>query len=104
MAEVSKGSKVDLTDQSYTVRISTTQSAGAVDIAAVLLTNSGVVRNDDDFIFFNNPKAQGVTLVSDESIAIDLAGMPAEIDRVLVTASTEAQGKQFGTAPALVDT
>lgn len=101
MVEVSKGSKVDLTDQSYTVRIATSNSAGAVDIAAVLLTSAGVVRNDDDFIFFNNPKAQGVSLVSDESISIDLLSLPAEINRVLVTASTEAQQKQFRDVPGL---
>ncbi|KXX62831.1 TerD family protein [Rhodococcus sp. LB1] len=101
MVGVSKGSKTDLTDDRYTVRIATPGPSGTVDIAAVLLTSHGKVRDDDDFIFFNNPKASGVTLLSEETIAIALHALPAEIDRVVVTASTEAQGKQFCDVPTL---
>ena len=99
MVGVSKGSKTDLTDDRYTVRIATPGPSGTVDIAAVLLTSHGKVRDDDDFIFFNNPKASGVTLLSEETIAIALHALPAEIDRVVVTASTEARGSSSVMSP-----
>lgn len=101
MITVTKGSKTDLTGQSFTVRIAPTTPPGIVDLAAVLLTGTGKVRDDDDFIFFNNPKGPGVTLVSEASVTVDLAAVPAEIERVLVTASTEAQGKHFGDVASL---
>lgn len=91
-----KGSKTDLMDIRYTVRIATASDVNAVDIAAVLLGADGKVRSDDDFVFFNHPKAGGVALISDNEIAVDLLSVPANVHRVLVTASTEAQGKTFG--------
>ena len=96
-----KGSKTDLTDIRYTVGIATTSDVNAVDIAAVLLGADGKVRSDDDFVFFNNPKAGGVALISDNEIAVDLGSVPANVHRVLVTASTETQGKIFGDVPGL---
>ncbi len=99
--ELVKGSRIDLTDSSYTVEVRSA-APGLVDVAAVLLAVDGRVRRDEDFVFFNNPKSGGVTLVSDASVTVDLAGVPADIDRVLITASTEAQGTRFGEVPALV--
>lgn len=96
-----KGSKTDLGDLRYTVGIATASTVNAVDIAAVLLGADDKVRSDDDFVFFNNPKAGGVVLLSDSEIAIDLESVPADVHRVLVTASTEAQGKSFGDVPGL---
>ncbi|NKT14153.1 stress protein [Rhodococcus hoagii] len=96
-----KGSKTDLGDLRYTVGIATASAVNDVDIAAVLLGIDGKVRSDDDFVFFNNPKADGVVLVSDNEIAVDLGSVPADVHRVLVTASTEAQGQAFGDVPGL---
>ncbi|MGV9720667.1 TerD family protein [Nocardia beijingensis] len=97
MLEVTKGSKTDLADTRYTVTI----SAETVDIAAVLLSSSGKVRSDDDFIFFNNPTRRGVALVSDTAISVDLSALPADIDRVLITGSTEAHATTFGSLAGL---
>ncbi|WP_137724525.1 TerD family protein [Prescottella subtropica] len=99
--ELVKGSKTDLTGDRYTVAITATAAANAVDIAAVLLGADGRVRSDDDFVFFNNPKADGVTLASDAAITVDLGSVPADVHRVLVTASTEAQGTTFQAVPGL---
>ncbi|MFD9547338.1 TerD family protein [Nocardia salmonicida] len=101
MVEVSKGSKTDLVDGRYTVRLDLDSPAGAVDIAAVLLTADGKVRSDADFVFFNNPSASGVRLESDAVVAVDLAALPAEIHRVVITGSTEAQGIRFGVVTGL---
>ncbi|MGW4095182.1 TerD family protein [Nocardia sp. NPDC004750] len=97
MLEVTKGSKTDLADTRYTVTV----SAETVDIAAVLLSSSGKVRSDDDFIFFNNPTRRGVALVSDTAISVDLSALPADIDRVLITGSTEAHPTTFGSLAGL---
>ncbi|GAY07495.1 tellurium resistance protein TerD [Pseudonocardia sp. N23] len=53
-------------------------------------------------VFFNNPTGPGVTLTATTTVAIDLAAVPADVDRVLVTASTEAQGARFGDAAGAV--
>lgn len=96
-----KGSKTDLGDLRYTVGVATASAVNAVDIAAVMLGSDGKVRSDDDFVFFNNPKAGGVVLVSDNEVAVDLGSVPGDVHRVLVTASTEAQDKSFGDVPGL---
>ncbi|MEU4417824.1 TerD family protein [Nocardia salmonicida] len=100
MLEVPRGSKTDLTDLRYTVTV----NAGIVDTAAVLLASNGKVRGDDDFVFYNNPARQGVALISDASISVDLSVIPADIDRVLITGSTEAQAATFGTVGGLTAT
>ncbi|MFJ2837308.1 TerD family protein [Nocardia sp. NPDC087230] len=101
VVEVSKGSKTDLVDGRYTVRIDLDGPAGAVDVSAVLVTADGRVRSDADFVFFNNPSAPGVRLESDAVVSVDLAAVPAEIERVVIAASTEAQGIRFGQVSGL---
>lgn len=96
---VAKGSKTDLTGDRYTVAIAA--SADVVDLAAVLLGADGRVRGDDDFVFFNNPKAGGVTVVTDSTITVDLGSVPLDVHRIVVTASTEAQGTTFHAVPGL---
>lgn len=98
---LSKGSKNDLVNNQYDISVAVPTSANTVDLAAVLLGANGQVRTDDDFVFFNNPKASGVTLLSDTSLSVDLGSVPADVDRVLITASTEAQGKRFQDVPGL---
>jgi stress response protein SCP2 len=66
-----------------------------VDASALLLTAAGRVRSDDDFVFYNQPghagsavrhvgKASGV-----DTVEVDLAGIEAEIDRVVLAASAD---------------
>ena len=95
--DVAKGSKTDLTGSRYVVDIATAPGvSGLVDIAAVLLGADGRVRSDDDLVFFNNPRQPGVALTAAGSVEIDLAAVPRDVDRVVVTGSTEAQGTRFG--------
>jgi stress response protein SCP2 len=68
-------------------------------LIAVLQRADGRVRSDDDLVFFNNPVAHGVRLNGDGSFDVDLAAVPADIDRVVLAASTEAQGLTFGQVP-----
>lgn len=92
---LSKGSKTDLTGDRYTVAVTASTQVNALDMAAVLLDATGRVRDDADFVFFNNPAAAGVALTSNTSITVDLTAVPADIQRVVVTASTEAQALTF---------
>ena len=98
---LSKGSKTDLVCDQYDIAIAAPTPQNIVDIAAVLLGANGQVRTDDDFVFFNNPKAAGVSLLSDATLSVDLGSVPPDVERVLITASTEAQGKRFQDVPGL---
>ena len=89
-----KGSKTALVDRTYRIRIRS--SGPTIDVSAVLLGASGRVRTDDDFVFFNNPQAPGVRLVSDDEIDVDLGAVAADVDRIVIVGSTEAQGATFG--------
>src|SRR5262245_7297273 len=96
---VAKGSKTDLTESRFTVSVRS--PAGLVDVAAVLLGADGRVRSDRDFIFFNNTTGPGATLVSDETVRVDLDQVPEDVQRVLISGSTEAQNRTFGETPGL---
>ncbi|WP_287001229.1 TerD family protein, partial [Gordonia sp. UBA7860] len=89
-----KGSKTALVDRTYRIRIRS--SGPTIDVSAVLLGANGRVRTDDDFVFFNNPQAPGVRLVSDDEIDVDLGAVAADVDRIVIVGSTEAQGATFG--------
>ncbi|WP_235683169.1 TerD family protein [Mycolicibacterium alvei] len=79
----------------------TANNAAAVDLLAVALDASGQVRSDSDFVFFNNPSAAGITLVDGHTAQIDLQAVPADVERLVVAASTEAQGLRFADVTAL---
>ncbi|MFT4125272.1 MAG: TerD family protein, partial [Gordonia sp. (in: high G+C Gram-positive bacteria)] len=103
MPDVPKGSKTGLTVARFDVTIDGA-APGLVDLIAVLLTASGTVRTDADLVFFNNPQAAGVSRVTDTHCVVDLGALPPEIDRVVVAASTEAQGATFARATGLAVT
>ncbi|UQI49257.1 TerD family protein [Streptomyces sp. HU2014] len=76
-----------------------------LDVSGLLLTADGKVRSDDDFVFYNQPSGPGVTHRAasggtPDSITVDTAAVPAEIDKIVVTASPDAAGATFaGTEP-----
>ncbi len=82
-----------------TPRLRVVVQAGAhVDVSALLCTASGKVRSDDDMVFYNQPQGPGVRYTSD-GIELDLPAVPAEIDKVAVTASLDGSGPAtFGAA------
>ncbi|MFC3242751.1 TerD family protein [Gordonia humi] len=98
-----KGAKAPLV--STRARVSASGGAqGSLDLIAVLLTESGVVRSDSDMVFFNNPVADGVRLDPDGAFSVDVDAVPPGIDRIVVAASTEAQGITFGQVGAVAVT
>ncbi|MFC7308562.1 TerD family protein [Streptomyces monticola] len=70
-----------------------------IDASALLLSAEGRVRSDEDFVFYNQPRHPsgkvwrlGKKRVADglsDTIQADLAGMPAEVDRILIAASAD---------------
>ncbi|MEU2724266.1 TerD family protein [Streptomyces smyrnaeus] len=68
----------------------------------MLLSPEGKVRSDDDFVFYNQPTAPGVTHSSGatDTITVETGAVPADVDKVVVTASPDAPGATFaGTEP-----
>jgi stress response protein SCP2 len=86
----------------------TVQVAHAADLSALLVTTSGKVRSDADFIFFNQPNGPGVTCQQPAGgqpwlIVLDLDRVPADIDKVRVVSSLDGNNVRFGQfAPPVV--
>ncbi|RBO89598.1 TerD family protein [Nocardia puris] len=63
-----------------------------VDIAALLLTGAGKVRSDSDFVFYNQPVAPGVEVRPPDAIRVVPGEVPADIEKIVVTASLDGSG------------
>lgn len=61
-----------------------------IDVSAVLLAPDGKVRSDDDLVFYNHRSQDGVALRG-QTIAVDLAALPAHVDRIAVVASIDPE-------------
>ncbi|MEV8151522.1 TerD family protein [Streptomyces fradiae] len=71
-----------------------------LDVSGLLLTAHGKVRSDADFVFYNQPAGPGVTYrsgggASPDAITVDTAAVPADIERIVVTASPDEAGRTF---------
>jgi tellurium resistance protein TerD len=118
---LSKGGNLSLTKTSPGLTVATVglgwdprTTAGEafdLDASALLVGPDGKVRSDADFIFYNQPKSADGSVEhkgdnrtgqgdgDDEQIAIDLQGLPADVDRVVVVVSIdqgEARRQNFG--------
>ncbi|WP_425841852.1 TerD family protein [Streptomyces fractus] len=91
------GSNIPLTVQRVAVDVT---APVRLDVSGLLLTADGKVRSDDDFIFYNQPSGPGVTYTSGggtspDSITVDTAAVPPGIEKIVVTASPDAEGQSF---------
>ncbi|MDR0558020.1 MAG: TerD family protein [Treponema sp.] len=119
---LSKGQKVDLTKgrpglSKLTVGLgwdTNKYDGGAefdLDASAFLLAANGKIRNDSDFVFYNQPKHPSGSVYStgdnrtgegegdDEQIKVDLQKIPADVTKIAFTVTIhEAQerGQNFG--------
>ncbi|MFD4026545.1 TerD family protein [Streptomyces sp. NPDC058576] len=71
-----------------------------LDVSGLLLTADGKVRSDDDFIFYNQPSGPGVTYRAGggsgpDAIVVDTTAVPPGIEKIVVTASPDAEGQTF---------
>lgn len=106
MTTIAKGANTSLPGGVSRVLVALGWSGGVdLDASALLLTASGKVRNDEDFVFYNQPRSVDGAVVHQgkqgtrDSLQIDLAALPAEIETVAVAASTD--GSPIGQATGL---
>jgi stress response protein SCP2 len=91
------GSNIPLSATRVTVDVA---APVRLDVSSLLLTADGKVRSDDDFIFYNQPAGPGGTYRSGggagpDAITVDTAAVPPDIEKIVVTASPDAQGQTF---------
>ncbi|GAA3054983.1 TerD family protein [Streptomyces roseofulvus] len=97
MTAMTPGSNLPLTAPRVAVDVA---APVRLDVSGLLLGANGKVRSDDDFIFYNQPAGPGVTYRSGggtapDAILVDTGGLPAGIERIVVTASPDAAGQTF---------
>ncbi|OEU88443.1 stress-induced protein [Streptomyces abyssalis] len=88
------GSNLPLSTAQVAVEVT---APSRLDVSGLLLGENGKVRSDDDFVFYNQPAAPGVTHSSGgaDAITVDTAKVPADVQKVVVTASPDAPGASF---------
>jgi tellurium resistance protein TerD len=118
---LSKGSNLSLTKADPGLQLAmvglgwdprtTSGAAFDLDASAILVTNRGKVRNNDDFIFYNQLESKDGSVVhqgdnrtgdgdgDDEQVLINLATVSEDIDKVVIVVSidqADARGQNFG--------
>ncbi|MEU1484926.1 VWA domain-containing protein [Streptomyces sp. NPDC005752] len=108
---LSKGANVSVESVALRVELAWSHGPGVpdVDASALLLTSTGRVRDDGDFVFYNQPRhrseavahlgKQSAAGVTSDSVAVDLRSLDPEVERVALCAS--ADGGTFGQVPGL---
>lgn len=96
--QLSKGQNGPLHSAELVISVSV---AAPADLSGLLVTESGKVRSDADFVFFNQPTGPGVRLTpgpagQPASLAISLAAIPADIARVRAVITLENPNSTFG--------
>ncbi|GAB4589831.1 TerD family protein [Nocardia sp. IFM 10818] len=77
------------------------QIAAPADLSALLVTESGKVRSDADFVFFNQPSGPGVNLQpgpggQPAALQVSLGAVPADIAQVRAVITLDDPGNSFG--------
>ncbi|WP_165985784.1 TerD family protein, partial [Streptomyces sp. YIM 98790] len=75
-----------------------------LDVSGLMVAADGKVRSDADFIFYNQPEGPGVkhrpaSPSGPDCVTVDTAGVPADIDKVVITASLDGGGPFAGMEP-----
>jgi stress response protein SCP2 len=108
---LSKGANLPVDASTVQVELCWSEGPGVpdVDASALLLTEAGRVRDDGDFVFYNQPRhASGAVRhrgkrsaagVSADTVEVDLKSLEAAVERVVLCAS--ADGGTFGQVPGL---
>ncbi|MFS2108892.1 TerD family protein [Sphingomonas sp. Sphisp140] len=102
MTDLQQGGNAPVPGNALTIAFAWTVAAGRdvdADASAYLLTASGKVRGDTDMVFYNQPEggSGGIRFVSSGnrgSFEVDLARLPAEIEKIVFCVTIhEAQAK-----------
>ena len=80
-----------------TTVVLTVDVAAAADLSALLVTGSGKVRSDADFVFYNQPTGPGVRLLRDPwRLQVDLDAVPADVEQVRAIVTLDDATGRFG--------
>jgi tellurite resistance protein TerA len=86
---LTRGANAPLSGSPVTVSLRGVPS-GAGDLLAFLVGSDRRVRSDADFVFFNQPTAAGGAVrLSGTQVRIDPAGLPADVETVVVAVSLD---------------
>ncbi|WP_280445458.1 TerD family protein, partial [Nocardia brasiliensis] len=101
-ATLAKGQNGPLATNDVVVSIQLTAPA---DLSALLVTETGKVRSDADFVFFNQPSGPGVNLQpapagQPASLAVSLNSVPPDIDQIRAVITLDDANSNFGRFPA----
>lgn len=104
MPELTKGGNAPLESAAVVV---TVEVAAAADLSALLVTESGRVRSDADFVFYNQPTGPGVRCLQPAGgqgwkVEVDTSALPADVHAVRIVTSLDDPGQRFGRLPAPV--
>ncbi|MBM4569022.1 tellurium resistance protein [Rhodococcus hoagii] len=90
MTTLTRGANTRIDTAATTVAVAGT-SPGSVDLFVFQLTKERKVRRDEDLVFFNNPTSPegAVSLASSGQVRLDLATVPADIERIAVAVSVD---------------
>lgn len=108
---MAKGSNIPVAGPALRAEVGRRGGPGVprVDVSALLLTPAGQVRDDGDFVFYNQPVhasgaarhegRSGTPEAETDTLGVDLGRVEPGIDRIVLAAS--ADGGTFGAVPGL---
>lgn len=94
MSELVPGGNLPLPGGTLTLHV-----PGPFDVSALITDDSGKVRGDDDFVFYNQPTAPGARLHG-ETLTVDPPALRTGASRVTVVVSPAEPGTALGRLPA----
>ncbi|MGC4973996.1 CAP domain-containing protein [Streptomyces sp. DT199] len=94
MGELAPGGNLALPDDTVTIRV-----PGPFDVSALVTDDGGRVRDDGDFVFYNQPAAPGAALRGD-ALTVDPQGLRTGATRVTVVVSPADPGTALGRLPS----
>ncbi|MGW7517440.1 TerD family protein [Streptomyces sp. NPDC054796] len=71
-------------------RVTLSSLTTGIDVSAVLLTQDGKVRSDEDLVFYNHSSQDGIVLEG-QTIVANLAAVPDAVDRIAIVASIDPE-------------
>ncbi|MFC8359912.1 CAP domain-containing protein [Streptomyces griseorubiginosus] len=96
MSELVPGGNLPLPEGAVTVRVT-----GPFDVSALVTDEGGKVRDDADFVFYNQPSAPGARL-SGDTLTVDPRRLRADAARVTVVVSPADPATPLGRLPVPV--
>ncbi|WP_027234083.1 VWA domain-containing protein [Leisingera caerulea] len=102
MTSLSMGANAPFPDTPADLRIGLPAS---IDVTALMTYSGGKVRGDGDMLFFNQPDiANGALKLRQASgeavIHVDPARIPADVEKIVITATLDGAGATFAQVPA----